>query len=86
MSNAHVYQPRTQRDLSEEFRLKRVAGTATAADFRDELARRIRSFRAVSVRNDPQRSYRRKMIECMRGRASYHRLAGLPKVPKGYTV
>lgn len=74
------------RALSEEFSLKRVAGTATAADFRAELARRIRSFRAVSVANDPCRGYRRKMTECMRGRASYHRLAGLPKVPKDYTV
>jgi hypothetical protein len=70
----------------EAFRMKCVNGTATAADFRKELARRIRSFRAVSVANDPQRGYRRKMIECMRGRASYHRLAGIPKLPKFYIV
>lgn len=56
--------------------------TATAQEMRDELARRIRSFRAVSAANDPQRGYRQKMNDCRRGRASYHRLAGIPKVPK----
>ena len=57
--------------------------TASAAECRAELARRIRSFRAVSVANDPQRGYRAKMNRCRKGLASYHRLAGIPKVPKG---
>lgn len=56
--------------------------TASPAEFRAELARRIRSFRAVSIANDARRTYRAKMNQCRLGRASYHRLAGIPKVPK----
>ena len=59
-----------------------LAGLVDAELVDAELARRIRSFRAVSVANDPQRGYRAKMNRCRKGLASYHRLAGIPKVPK----
>lgn len=49
---------------------------------RNELAKRIRSFRAVSIANDPSRSYRRAALECMRGRRGYNQTFGIGKSPK----
>ena len=49
---------------------------------RDELAKRIRSARAVSVLNDPRRTYRQAAIDCMKGLRSYNRTFGIGKAPK----
>lgn len=57
-------------------------GTAKARTHRDELARRIRSIRAVTVANDPNRTYRAKAQECRRANKGYARVFGLGKAPK----
>lgn len=49
---------------------------------RAELARRIRSARAVSVVNDPARTYRSNANLCRKGVLSYNGLFGLAKVSK----
>lgn len=53
---------------------------------RDELAKRIRSARAVSVSNDPRRIYRRDALECMRGKRGYNQVFGIGKAPKALAV
>jgi len=68
-------------DREEEFRKKVLDGTATNADFRLELARRVRSKRAVSVANDPNRGYRKAANECRKA-GRYARLFGIGKAPK----
>jgi hypothetical protein len=64
------------------FREKRLAGTDTPADWRNELARRIRGVRMVSRQNDPCRAYRTTANKCRKGEMSYNRIFGIPKVPK----
>ena len=56
--------------------------TMTNQEIRSELARRIRSKRAVSKGNDPARKYRRTMNECRKGEDSYHRKTGFPWAAK----
>lgn len=70
------------RSERREFQAKVHAGEDTPQDWRNELARRIRGVRGVSVANDPARSYRKSANLCRKGRMSYHRLFGIPKVAK----
>jgi hypothetical protein len=50
---------------------------------RDELARRIRGHRAVSIANDPTQSYRKSVRECfLNGGAGYNRLLGMGRAAK----
>ena len=66
----------------DDYRAAVCDGTATARMHRDELARRIRSHRAVSRENDPQRGYRMRAQECRKA-GRYARIFGLGKVAKG---
>lgn len=52
------------------------------AEARSELARRIRAARAVSVTNDPGRSYRRAALRCLKTGAGYNQQFGIGKAPK----
>lgn len=58
-----------------------MAANRTATESRNELARRIRGARAVSVKNDPRRVYRKGAIEAMRTGA-YGGMFGMGRVPK----
>ena len=58
--------------------LKDGTATATALD-RKELLDSLADQVVTSVGV----GYRAKMNRCRKGLASYHRLAGIPKVPKG---
>lgn len=49
---------------------------------RNELAKRIKQFRAVDQSNDPTREYRKMANKCRKGDRSYHRTFGLGKKPK----
>lgn len=68
-------------DPHEAFRRKVIEGTATAADYRSELARRIRCARAVSPANDPRRGYRKDANACRKS-GRYARMFGIGKLPK----
>jgi hypothetical protein len=46
------------------------------------LAERIRSFRRVSSKNDPEGWYRKAVLECKRGIRSYNRTLGVGKISK----
>ena len=65
-----------------EFNRKVQDGDDGPADWRSELARRIRGVRKVSVQNDPARTYRRDANRCRKGEMSYNRMFGIAKVKK----
>lgn len=67
--------------VGNDFNSKLVAATASASDYRNELARRIRGVRKVSVANDPLRGYRKNANDCRRS-GRYSRSFGIPKLPK----
>lgn len=50
---------------------------------RSTLAARIRAARAVTLANDPRRTYRRNANLCRKGVLSYSALFGIGKAPKG---
>lgn len=68
-------------DPHEAFRRKVVEGTATVADYRRELARRIRCARAVTPADDPRRGYRKDANACRKS-GRYARMFGIGKLPK----
>ena len=51
-------------------------------ELRSALAVRIRSFRNVSITNDPNRGYRKLANDCRKGKISYNRIFGMAKVSK----
>ena len=75
----------TVNDAEEMFREKVLNGIATNDDSRRELARRIKSARAVSVFNDRQRRYRKAANECRKS-GRYARLFGIGKAANGAGV
>jgi|DEB19_MinimDraft_2_1074335.scaffolds.fasta_scaffold08331_5 hypothetical protein len=54
----------------------------SAAESRNELAKRIKQSRGVSVQNDPSRKCRKDANLCRKGVLSYHRLFGVGKAQK----